>query len=455
MRKTQTLVPRPTLAGALAAVLMASSACEQVEQVQDHFRDLTPHEAYEESLRQAGLDGTALASAWRVAADEALATPMAISLPFQERGYIAPEEPGAIGYRVSVPRGRKLTAEVTLETDEGTRVFVDFFRVAADEDDPARPLISTDSVPGAFEHEPWRGGDFILRLQPELLRGGAYTVTLRLEAQLAFPVQDHGVRAIQSLFGVARDGGRRVHHGVDIFAPRGTPVLAAAEGVVNRVELTNLGGKVVWLRDPVRNANLYYAHLDSQAVRSGQRVNVGDTLGFVGNTGNAITTPPHLHFGMYRRGEGPVDPFPFLEPPPGELPELTADISRLGSWVRVLGEGIYLRAEPGRRGEVLAELQEHTPARVLASAGAYFRVRLPDGGRGYVAARLTEPLDEPVAAEAMRRPAEIRAAPGEDAAVVATLPAGEEVPVLGRFGSYLLVRAPTGLGGWVGVDLQE
>jgi murein DD-endopeptidase MepM/ murein hydrolase activator NlpD len=448
----QTLLHRRGLAAVLITVLAATSACEQVEQVQDHFRDMTPHEAYEESLRLAGLDSTALGAAWREAADEALSTPMVISLPFQEQGYIAPEEPGAIGYRVSVPRGRKLTAEVMLDSDEGTRVFVDFFRVAADEDDPARPLISTDSIPGAFEHEPWRAGDFILRLQPELLRGGAFTVTLRLEAQLAFPVQDHGVPAVQSRFGVPREGGRRAHHGVDIFAPRGTPVLAAAEGTVNRVELTNLGGKVVWLRDPVRSANLYYAHLDSQAVRSGQRVRPGDTIGFVGNTGNAITTPPHLHFGMYRRGEGPVDPFPFLEPPRGELPELTADVTLLGSWVRVLGDGIYLREEPGRRGAVLAELEEHTPARVLASAGEYFRVRLPDGGRGYVAARLTEPLDEPVAAEAMIRPADIRAAPGENAAVVATLSAGEEVPVLGRFGSYLFVRSPTGRDGWVGVD---
>jgi hypothetical protein len=100
-------------------------------------------------------------------------------------------------------------------------------------------------------------------------------------------------RDIGSRFGAPRDAGARSHHGIDIFARRGTPVVAAATGVVNRVNVTDIGGKVVWVRDVLGNS-LYYAHLDSQAVSSGMRVNVGDTLGFVGNTGNARTTPPHL-----------------------------------------------------------------------------------------------------------------------------------------------------------------
>lgn len=434
--------------------LFATAACEQVEQVQDHFRDLTPHEAYQASLRQAGLDETALATAWQNAAERAIAAPVEISLPFEERGYISPEDPSAMGYLVTVPRGRRLTAKVTLDTEEGTRVFVDLFRVPTDENDPVRPLMSTDSVPGTLVHEPWRGGRFLLRVQPELLRGGQYIVTLRLEAQLAFPVEGHGVRAVQSRFGVARDGGRRSHHGVDIFAPRGTPVLASAEGVVNRVQNTNLGGKVVWLRDPARNANLYYAHLDSQHVRSGQRVGPGDTIGFVGNTGNARTTPPHLHFGLYRRGEGPVDPFPFLDPPPSDLPELTADVSRLGTWVRVQDDGIRLRSDPGPGGSILDELEQYTPVRVLGGSGDYFRVRLPDGAQGYVAARLTEPLDEPLTAEASTSARAVRTAPGEDAPIMGTFGPGDEMTVLGRFGAYLYVRAPTGRGGWVGVDID-
>ena len=99
----------------------------------------------------------------------------------------------------------------------------------------------------------------------------------------------------------------------DLFAPRGTPVLAASAGRVRGVRETSRGGKVVWIRDPVREASLYYAHLDSQHVSDGQMVKRGDTVGFVGNTGNARGTPPQLHFGLYRRG--PVDPYPFPDPP--------------------------------------------------------------------------------------------------------------------------------------------
>src|SRR5690606_6321435 len=132
------------------------------------------------------------------------------------------------------------------------------------------------------------------------LRAGRVTVTLAAEPALAFPVEGRGTGAVGSFFGADRDGGARSHHGVDIFAPRGTPVLAAAEGTVSRVRETPRGGKVVWLRDEARGQNLYYAHLDSQLVAGGERVRVGDTLGLVGNTGNARTTPPHLHFGIYR-----------------------------------------------------------------------------------------------------------------------------------------------------------
>lgn len=397
---------RPTLA--LLAVL-ALIGCEQIEQVQDSFRDLTPHEAYAEALAQAGLAESALARDWVEAGELALLRPVPVSLPFEEEGFITPEDPGAMAYRINVPRGRRLTADVTLTSDPDTRVFVDLFRVPGDEGDDLRPVISTDSVPGTFEHEPWREGDFILRIQPELLRGGQYRVTLRLEAQLAFPVDGHGMRAIQSVFGVDRDGGRRSHDGVDIFARRGTPVLAATAGQAYRVGITNLGGKVVWVRDPLRNIRVYYAHLDSQHVANGDRIQVGDTLGFVGNTGNARTTPPHLHFGLYRGGEGAVDPVPFLVPPSGSMPELTADLERLGDWVRLLDDGIHLRAAPGTSAMVVRELPQHTELRVLAGSGEYFRVALPDGGIGYVAARLTEPTERPLSEQVATRGATVGA----------------------------------------------
>lgn len=444
--------PRALTPLTLGAGLALLVGCEQVEQIQDSFRDLTPHEAYQESLAAAGLAETALGREWLRASRAAVASPVPVSAPFQEEVFITADAPEAMAYLVSVPSGRRLTAEVELTSEEGTRVFLDLFRVAEGEGDPLRPVISTDSVPGTFVHEPWRGGDFILRLQPELLRGGHFRVTLQLEAQLAFPVDGHSMRAIQSIFGVARDGGRRSHDGVDIFARRGTPVLAAAPGVAYRVGITGLGGKVVWVRDPLRNFRLYYAHLDSQHVSDGDRIEIGDTLGFVGNTGNARTTPPHLHFGLYRSGEGAVDPIPFLDPPRGTLAELTADLDQLGAWVRLVNDGVRLRAGPGTLAPALRELPRHTAVRVLGGSGEYFRVQLPDGAGGYVAARLTEPAHEPIAAQVAFRGESVRARPELEAPLVARLGTEAEVPVLGRYGSYLYVQVPSGRRGWVEAD---
>ncbi len=369
--------------------LIVVGACEPTEQLRDRFRDLTPREAYGESLEAAGLHETALGMDWAAAGAHALEDPTPISLPFAEDGHIAPESPAAVAYRIEIARGRRLTFQVDMDSREGTRLFVDLFRMPANGDGPPRPVFSSDSVATTFVYEPaWRGGEFLLRVQPELLRGGRFRVTVRAEAELGFPVEGRTMTSILSFFGAPRDGGRRRHHGVDIFAPRGTPVLAATSGRVRGVRVTDLGGKVVWIDDVERDARTYYAHLDSQFVRNGQWVERGDTVGFVGNTGNARTTPPHLHFGLYRRG--PLDPYPFLDPPERDPPALTADVALLGERVRVPGEAVPLRASPRSGSPILGEVAAGSSLRVTGAAGDWFRVRAPDGASGFVAAGWTE-----------------------------------------------------------------
>lgn len=120
---------------------------------------------------------------------------------------------------------------------------------------------------------------------------------------------------LRSTWGAARSGGRK-HRGVDIFAPKGTPVVSVVDGVVWSVGTNSLGGRVVWVVGEGRAA-YYYAHLDTWApdLRAGDRVRAGDLLGTVGNTGNAKTTPAHLHFAVHRvglRGALGVDPVPVL-----------------------------------------------------------------------------------------------------------------------------------------------
>ena len=172
-------------------------------------------------------------------------------------------------------------------------------------------------------------------------------------------------------------------HGIDIFAPRGTPVLAAARGYVTRVNETPRGGRVVWVRDETRSLSLYYAHLDKQLVENGSFVEIGDTLGLVGNTGNARTTPPHLHFGVYRRGEGPLDPRPWVALGNTTPARVSADTSMLGSWART-ARATSLRAAPN--GAVLRSVEAETMLQLLSARTEWYRVRLPDGSGGHVRA---------------------------------------------------------------------
>jgi peptidoglycan LD-endopeptidase LytH len=131
-------------------------------------------------------------------------------------------------------------------------------------------------------------------------------------AVLQMPVA--GVRPydLSDNFGAPRDGGKRKHRGIDIFAPRGTEVLAVADGVITFIGEQSLGGRVIWLRAWDGTA-FYYAHLDRWApgLREGMWVRSGEPIGYVGNTGNAIRTPPHLHFQIVLRDEV-LNPYPHL-----------------------------------------------------------------------------------------------------------------------------------------------
>ncbi len=129
--------------------------------------------------------------------------------------------------------------------------------------------------------------------------------------RLQMPVEGVSAARVADTFGAPRGRDRR-HEGVDIFAPRGTPVLAATDGLVTGIRETGLGGRQVWVMGPGRQRH-YYAHLDDWAdlLSVGDLVRAGDPLGTVGDTGNARGTPPHLHYGVYA-ADGAFDPLPLL-----------------------------------------------------------------------------------------------------------------------------------------------
>jgi murein DD-endopeptidase MepM/ murein hydrolase activator NlpD len=139
---------------------------------------------------------------------------------------------------------------------------------------------------------------------------------------LAIPVAGIAPGQLMDTYTQSRAGGARVHNAIDIMAPRGTPVVAAAEGTVEKLYFSRGGGGIsAYVRSPDRQWIYYYAHLDAYApgLREGQQVARGAPIGTVGFTGNANPAGPHLHFAVHRMAAGEdwhegtaVNPYPLL-----------------------------------------------------------------------------------------------------------------------------------------------
>jgi len=414
------------------------------------FQSASPHEQYARSLREARLERTALGADWLRAGDRALKDSLLIQAPYRESGYFAANEPFAVGYRLQGRRGDRFIVRVEVQGLEPAQVFIDVFELSErpSEGPPSR-LLSARADTNQLAFEVRRDRRHLIRIQPELLRSGRYTVSVTREPALSFPVVGRDSRTISSFFGAPRDGGRRSHEGIDIFAPRGTPVVASADGVVSGVGVNNLGGNVVWLSDDKRGQSLYYAHLEAQAVREGQRVSVGDTVGFVGNTGNARTTAPHLHFGIYRFNEGAVDPLPYVRRGLGPARQPLLAASLLGDSVRMAAGRVAVRQAPSSAVATRLELPRAAVVRVVGGTATWLRVLLPDAQVGYVPGGATEPIRDPLRRRTLTGATTLRDAAHPRAAVIEWLGGGTVVEVLGVADQFQLVRVGRRLTGWV------
>jgi len=425
--------------GFLMMLLALLASCSKPQTLAALFQKTTPHDDYARALDRAGLREAALGRQWQQAADQALRDSLTVTLPVLETGYFRPEQPTAASYRYAVRAGELVHVRLTLAPGPvlAPRVFVDAFALPPGQKPEPLKWVATDTTAAGsydYTYQATDDGQHLLRVQPELLAAGRYTLRLWRGPGLGlFPVKGRTDQAIGSFWGNARDGGTRRHEGVDIFAPRGTPAVAAADGYITRTGESKLGGRVVWLADN-QGQHLYYAHLDKQLVQPGQRVRAGDTLGLVGNTGNARTTAPHLHFGIYRAGRGAVDPWPFLhrEDP---IPTPLAGPDRRGEWVRP------------RLAQATRQLPATLPLLVLGQRASWLRVELPSGQRRYVAARSVAPA-QPLRRLVLAAAHEIQAEPKVSAPALAAWPLHTPVAVLGESAGYALLRGPSGQQGW-------
>jgi murein DD-endopeptidase MepM/ murein hydrolase activator NlpD len=342
--------------------------------VERTFGDATPREEYLWSEPFP----SSYADRWHQAYRSALSDSLLVSLPHRER-FVVDSSARRTAHSVNFDLfpGRTLTASIAGDVP---LVFGELYRVGGPEPEL---MASWDTISRKLTYESLRiGGERLLMVVQAAPTRSATTfdLILKTEPSLLFPVAGKDRKSIRSFWGDRRDGGRRRHEGNDIFADRGTPLLAVADGRISRVREGGLGGKTVWLRDESRNLNYYYAHLSEQLVSSGQRVFRGDTIGRVGNSGNARTTPPHLHFGIYARGAR--DPLPYLlpgdpaPPTPREQPDQIERVPERGRH--------YLRDSAEQGENVIRQLEAGEAIVDLATTGRFHRIVTSRGELGYV-----------------------------------------------------------------------
>ena len=429
--------------------IVLCSSCNQIQQLNPVKKKSSAYTSYYESLQAVNLANSNMGKTWFEAGEKALNDSLRVAPPYRETGYFRAEAPAAYGFSFYLKEGQTCEIDLRVQPDS-MRVFLELFEKNMTTNIPKWSWVKEiDAQTNQLEFIANKTGFYHLRLQAELLATGSYELDIRLVPSISFPVLGGKNHDIGGFWGDPRSG-RRKHKGVDIFAKKGTPVLATGPGTVSRVRTGGLGGKTVWVRDDKFGHQQYFAHLDEQLVTPGQSVTTGDTLGTVGNTGNALKTPPHLHYGIYK-SSGPVDPLPFLYKERNKFSEPNIDLTKLGNQFRIGKRAGKLYKSPYKKGKVVQQLNAHTPVHITGGAEGYYRVITANGHRGFIKKREIVTLEKPIKYFTTKQETAVLYNPDATNIPIATLPGGERVAIVGRSKAANLIRTREGILGWVRV----
>jgi murein DD-endopeptidase MepM/ murein hydrolase activator NlpD len=426
-------------------ILLLITACSKMGGPAALFKKQSPHDIYASNLKAAGLERSEMGRQWLVKAVNIAGNSLAIKIPYKETGYFAPDKTQAVKLGFDAVKGQKINIALTKKPTTNFNIYLDLFERATSGE--LERVAFADTTGTALEYEVDNTGN--LRLQPELLSGGQYTLSITAGPSLGFPVTASARPRIGSFFGDGRDEGARLHEGVDIFAPKKSAAIAAANGVVTSVRENTLGGKVVFMRPEGKDYSLYYAHLDLQLVNAGQSVKVGDTLGLVGNTGNARNTASHLHFGIYT-GSGTVDPIHYINKEIKMPTQISAPLTLLNATGRINKRAAVL-STPSTSSKAITTLPANTPVAINAATSHLYKVTLPDGGIGYIDNRAVGTAS-PLKKLALKSKTVLFTTPDTLSAIpVAEANVGDRVEVLGTYKNYSLITSGS-ITGWAALN---
>lgn len=428
--------------------LLLLVACNGFKSIKSVFRQLSPHEQFVESLKKSELLNASMTREWLNASESVFQDSIFVEIPFSESGFFQASAPDARSYRFHVKDGQVLTIKGAVKTQAEAKVFMDLF--AKDEDEWDRIAFGDSTF--SITHEFGSDEECVLRIQPELLVNAWYAVNISLTPVLINPVYGASNRAIGSLYGASRDKGKRSHEGVDIFAPKGTPVIAPTDGYISRVGSNTLGGKVVWMKDMKRGHSYYFAHLDSQMVRAGMQVRQGHVLGLVGNTGNAKKTPPHLHFGIYQSGS--KDPLNYIRRIETAISSFPIDTGFSHKSFKILTKVAPLRFGPSKDLPVRTSLPKNTFVTVTGQNNDWYRILLPDDTQGYILKKQLVELDKGKHA-LIDTSSVLLSGAVTSALTVEYLEKDTAVQVLAFFRDYSFVVTKEGQTGWVRTSVHN
>ena len=365
---------------AVFLMLAVAVKCSKIVKVTDAITNPTAREVYAREFK----NDTVVFANWQRAYSASVNDSLEISLPYGEKGVFSKGRTVAYSYNFSLEEGEVLVVDVAKDS-LNQRVFIDLFEKS---DSIYRHIESNKINSASIVFEPKQSGVYKLVVQPEIMASGNFFISIAKKPGYGFPVSGHGNSAIGSFWGMERDGGKRNHEGIDIFAKRGTPVVAVTNGTISRTGDQGLGGKQVWQRDGLFGYSIYYAHLDSINTEGGRRVKTGDTIGFVGNTGNAKFTLPHLHFGIYKGFGGAINPLPFVY----KIPEVNAAQFPRNYTVKTLKikSKANIRKGPEAAYAKIGELKANDTVTLLGQHKDWLHIKTATGQQAFISKTLVK-----------------------------------------------------------------